>query len=461
MVERHVPIFSVPDGALASLRAPDGTSAVKVEDGTKMVHSGGAWVPVAAGSGGAFGYLGPKTLRNIATRLRHNNQTLSATQSLMSRTVHLNQGSPVTQIQPVWSNWYASANGEFAGPSGMTITASIEYPAGTFYQVKFGGSTTGTFTGTTQNLVADAVAIFGGIPRGGRFWVRSYVFSSTGNCVFSSGNVTDVTATVALEACTAANAAGTDQTMSGTVTNNPPATGAAFFPVAILGQSNVPSVFVIGDSRCAGTGDNAVTNVGYSGTGEIGRSLDARLPYLNCGSGSDQVQHINTPLAGTIGSPLRMGLAVYHTHAHSQAGTNDLTAGALTSAQLMTQYGTLWSTLGAGTGAAAVPLKVSQSTIAPVTTSTDTWATVANQTVAPSNANRIAVNTLLRAVPTGLWAVFDTAVIVEESSAPGKWKAVTGSTGITGAMTADGTHETPLAYRLITDNVAIDTSLFV
>lgn len=414
--------------------------------------------PPGNGSGGGS-TPAPKTLRNIATRLRHNNQTLLATQSLMSRTVHLNQGSPVSQITPMWSNWYASANGEFTGPVGMTITASIEYPSGTFHQVTFGGLTTGTFTSGTQNLLADPVNIL--IPRGGRFWVRSYVFSATGNCVFSAGTVTDVTATVSGEACTTSTGAGTDQTMSGTVTNNPPATGAAFFPTAILGLSNVSSVFVIGDSRCQGTGDNPVLNIGYSGTGEIGHSLDPRRPYMNCGSGSDQVQHINTPLAGSAGSPLRMSLAVYHTHAHAQAGTNDLTAGALTAAQLEAQLLTLYGTLSGITGAAGTNLKVSANTIAPVTTSTDSWATVANQTVVPSNAARIAVNTWLKALPAPLWAVFDTAAVGEEPTAPGKWKAPTGSTGITGAVSVDGTHWTPYGYRLIPDNNAIDSTLFV
>jgi hypothetical protein len=418
-----------------------------------------AYVATQVGGGGNTPAV--KTIRNIATRLRHNNQQGATIQSLMSRTVHLNQGSPVTQIAPVWSMWWASANGEFAGPTGATITASVEYPSGTFTQITFGGNVQGAFPSGTANLQADFCPVK--IPRGGRFWIRSYVNSTTGNLPYSAGTVTDITGTVSGEACAASTGAGTDQTMSGSITNTPPATGSAFFPTAILGLSNVPSVFVIGDSRCAGTGDNPVLNIGYSGTGEIGRSLDPRLPYMNCGSGSDQVQHINTPLSGSPGSPLRMSLAVYHTHAHSQAGTNDLTAGLLTAAQLMTQYGILWNALASITGAAGAPLKVSQNTVAPVTTSTDAWATVANQGVASSNPQRIAVNSNLRAPtpPAPLWIVLDTAAIVEEPSAPGKWKAPTGSTGITGAMTADGTHETPLAYRLIVDNNAIDTTLFV
>ncbi len=125
------------------------------------------------------------TLRNIATRCRQSNQTNAAYHSLMSRTVHLNQGSPVTALAVMWSNWYASANGEFAGPADLTITASIEYPSNSFTQITFGGSTTGTFAGAA-NLISDAMSVT--IPRGARFWIRSFVSTTLGGVTYSAGN---------------------------------------------------------------------------------------------------------------------------------------------------------------------------------------------------------------------------------------------------------------------------------
>ncbi len=241
--------------------------------------------------------------------------------------------------------------------------------------------------------------------------------------------------------------------MSGSVTNSPVATGTAFFPTAVLAQSNVPSVVLYGDSRCAGSFDNPALNIGYSGIGEVARSLDARLPYCNVGCGSDRASYFNAPLAGTVGSPLRMSLAPYHTHAHVEYGTNDLTAGTLTSLQLQAQLQTLWNACVGVVGAAGVALKVSQSTISPVTTSTDSWATTANQTLAPSNGARVTTNNWIRQTPAPLWHYFDVADAIESARDSGKWKAP--------GISTDGTHETPVGYRTIADLVAIDSTLFV
>lgn len=407
-------------------------------------------VPLSSlSSGGAT-----PTLRNIATRCRHNNQTSASYTQMFSRTLHINRGSQVMYVQVVFSNWYAASTGEFNGPGTATITAAVEYPYGFYNQLTFGGSTSGSIVAGV-NITSDTCWV--AIPPGARFWVRSYYTNASG-IVYSAGNVTDQSARSAAEVCQVWASGGTDYTVTSGGTNTPPATGAAYFPTAILGMSNVPSVVIYGDSRTAGSGDTPSTNVGLSGVGEIGRSLDALLPYTNVGCGSDRAAYFNTPLAGSAGSPLRTSLAPFHTHAHVEYGTNDLTAGALTTAQLEAQLTTMYNALAAITGANAAPIRVTQSTISPVTTSTDSWATTVNQTQHVSNPNRTAVNDWIRSKPSPLIGYAEVADAVETARNSGIWKSV--GSGETSAMTADGTHETSYGYNKIVIANAITSALF-
>jgi hypothetical protein len=393
-------------------------------------------------------------LLNIATRCRHQNNTSAGTlyTQMFSRTMHINRGTTTLYVQPVFSNWYASANGEFVGPGTATITASIEYPYGYYNQCQFGGVASGTVA-AGANITTDPCYV--GIPPGGRFWVRSY-YVNAGGIVYSAGGtnagVTDATSPGIIEVCHAWLTGGTDWTMLAGQTSSPPATGAAFYPVAILSMSTVPSVCVFGDSRCAGTGDLPASNFLLSGVGEICRSLDLGLPYTNVGCGSDEAQYWNSPLAGAGLGNLRKQLVQYHTHAHVEYGTNDLTAGAQTATQVQASLTLMHTTLSAMNGATGKPIKVSQSTISPVTTSTDAWATTTNQAVVPSNANRITVNTWIRTKPSTVWAYFEIANQVETALNSGIWKAL---------FTADGTHETPLGYKTIQYSGAINLVLFV
>jgi lysophospholipase L1-like esterase len=68
----------------------------------------------------------------------------------------------------------------------------------------------------------------------------------------------------------------------------------------------------------------------------------------------------------------------------------------------------------------------------PATTSTDAFATTANQTVVASEAQRLALNASMRAGGVAnAWGVVDTARWAESATDPGKWLP---------GLTADGTH---------------------
>jgi lysophospholipase L1-like esterase len=119
-------------------------------------------------------------------------------------------------------------------------------------------------------------------------------------------------------------------------------------------------------------------------------------------------------------------------------------------------------------------LQVFQTTITPTTTSTDSWATTANQTISGSNAVRVSFNDWLRdgapissafvAVATGsggsalragdplhpLAGYFETADSVESGRNSGKWAA---------SKTADGIHPNAAGHLLMA--AAILTASFV
>lgn len=111
-------------------------------------------------------------------------------------------------------------------------------------------------------------------------------------------------------------------------------------------------------------------------------------------------------------------------------GTNDIASG-----MTLAQYQP--NALAIATWFSAMGIKVYFGTIPPRTTSTDSWATLANQTVAASEAQRLAINEWLRTVPAPITGTLDVAAAVETS---GKWNVGT---------TADGIHPNTGGYNAI------------
>jgi hypothetical protein len=291
------------------------------------------------------------------------------------------------------------------------------------------------------------------IPSGAQFWVRTYIQYASAVNVPCSATATTTAQESNMVVWSAAQTNDPRAVLTGATATGGAATGSfAVFPLVVLGMSSVPSVICYGDSRLSGRSDSTAVSTGSSanfgrwGLGEVCRSLDYDRPYCNVGCETDTIQNFNAS------HTLRAALAQYHTHVHFEYGINDLTAGR-TAAVIQTAL---------QAGYALFPTKkISQSTIPPVSTSTDAWATVANQTVVASNAQRILLNNWIRTKPSPLWAYFEVADVVESARDSGLWKAPTGSAGITGAVTGDGTHETPYGYNLIQVSNAIDPTLFV
>ena len=130
--------------------------------------------------------------------------------------------------------------------SDSTVTAAVEYPAGTFTRITFGGATSGTIPDKSV-LVSDEVAV--AIPKGAHFFVRMHLVNANGVPDTYYTTTTSAVNNGPNDAATfGTNVA--DQTMGGTVAAT--VAGVVVFPSAIVGPSNAPAVCLHADSRGAG-----------------------------------------------------------------------------------------------------------------------------------------------------------------------------------------------------------------
>lgn len=360
----------------------------------------------------------------VATRsFVASNSTPAQTQS-MCRAFHFARDD-ITSLKLVFQD--ATGVNEAVSGATTTIEASIEYPEGVYTRVQFSGVDAGSMA-SGATLISDATAVT--IPNGAKFFTRVYRLNANGFRYNLYATRNDVGGDKA-EAGTSV----TNRVMGGTITSN---VNFTVTPQAIIGQTRRVSVFMVGDSRCIGVNDDFTDNTNGD-TGEFARTLGPEFAYINAGIAGD------SPSTFLTSPTKRLQLASYCSHVVSNYGINQLTAGGAASVVQSTLL-VLWGRLRNDKDG------LFHSTLPPVTTSTDGWATLANQTTVASNAARQTVNTFIRTTPDNLDAFFEHAAAVEAASAPGKWEV---------GMTTEGTHESEAAYvKEFTDGV-IDTALFI
>jgi hypothetical protein len=342
-----------------------------------------------------------------------------------------------------WGNYYNNSGVETDGVNDITVRASIEYPAATFTPLYFSGKRDIVINagGTASS---DYLPI--SIPAGAQFWTRTYVTVADNtkrwplNGSYQAGLAEGST-----------NSAGeTDKTTTGTLTGG----GFGFGPHAVVAKylpTGTARIIGIGDSRITGNGDTDVIN-GWWGRAFEGRCINQRISY--------PVEKAQT-FATNAGRYRRMPLIEGSNVAICNYGVNDLSGGR-TLAQLQADVITIWQIC------QARGIAVYHTTIEPSTTSTDSWATLANQTILSWNTSRVSFNNWLRdgapiasaANPTAVAAgaaglrmggtghpllgYLEMADVVESSRDSGKWK-VNGSANF---ATADGLHQTPAFHIL-------------
>lgn len=340
--------------------------------------------------------------------------------------------APVTAVKLLFPNFYidglsnASGFAETVPGGAATISAAIEYPAGTYTQVLFSGSANGTIP-NGGTLLSDSVSIT--IPDNAMFWIRSY-FRNASGIVFEAGGGAENTPGIQeyvnfLEGFDYNVAF--DNTMGGAY-DGVAVANVNFRPLAILSDITQPSVLIIGDSRGHGHSDAQNASGDY---GEIARSIGGSYGYTNWSTGSYAASNVvasHTNLAA---------IKDYFSHVICQLGINDIGVEGASAATTLARLQSIWGYFSGKV--------IGQSTIVPAVTSN------VDNTPRAYNAARVALNDLLRASPAGLDMLFELADVLEASRNSGTFGSL--------SNTADGVHESPAGYALLQSSGAINPAL--
>jgi hypothetical protein len=353
--------------------------------------------------------------------------------------------APVSEIRLVYGNWAGPGEAQSVSPANIIIDAAIELNAPAMTQpVTWGGQPTVTIApgglAISDALPASAFSTatfpYAAFPASGMIWVRTNIVTT--NLSQFPFSYTPPTGAQAF-----AGPAFTSQS-TGTGPMTTPAGGASVSamttPFAILGKftvPNMPGFGIIGDSIDAGIGDasNLITGNGYFDRFAYGTDGNYLSPTMNLaiiGEGA------------TIGAyPTRSTLFQYCTTMVSGYGTNNL-AGGNTVSSLMTALHSLYAQM-----RAAGVSTIMQKLIIPRTTSTDGWATAANQTPIANfgiGQNRDIANTAMQAdVGTLTDAIFQFNAAVQDPTNTAVWL----TNGVANSTTVDGIHPSPGGHALM------------
>jgi len=327
------------------------------------------------------------------------------------------------------------------GIEAYAIKAAVEFNGATI-PVTFGGDRNATIP-VGEAVWSDWLTLPSPIPGGAVFYVRS------GNQGFATGGSPAYTrwpTKIALQTGIGEGFATGDTVDALSVPGNG-ANGAG--PDAIVSDAavGVPGTLVLfGSSSTFGQGETAPDGGASDfATGYLARwAAERGAGFIRIARAGASIVHALDDAQGGFSRRARLLREINPRWIVQQMGGNDMTGGA----DLATCRARITALAGL-LREAAPNAAIIQHSYTPVTTSTDTWATAANQTVAPSNDVRRQINNDLR---TGgvLANVFDGVLDpfwTVEVEATGKWK--TPQDGFASALTADGTHLTTLGHQTL------------
>jgi lysophospholipase L1-like esterase len=213
-------------------------------------------------------------------------------------------------------------------------------------------------------------------------------------------------------------------------------------PIAVLGRPLTPApvVGIIGSSSAYGAGDTPEApdfSMGY-----LARALTAAgVQHCRLGQSSDTLDKMLNS-ATWYRYRLEFLRACGVTHFVSTMGTNDTVT--MSAAQMQALLVQMWD------WAYGLGLRIVQCTFSPRTSSTDSFATLVNQTVAASESVRLATNAFIRsATHPALAGVWDVDALVADPTS-GKFKV----TGAAFGWTVDGLHLSQFAHRSVAASLA-------
>lgn len=321
------------------------------------------------------------------------------------------------------------------GSPTFTWRQFVEYPQGSFTPVLFGGNPDCVLSTTVKLRTSDAVNVT--IPAGAKFWVHTVHAGA-------SAVLMPVTETPANASVIGTTDAFYD--MADLATPVHQATGSATVnfigPSLITGDvaaANAEAVLLMGDSLVYGQGD--VTTVGSRGSsGAYARKLDdLGASYVKYGQKGATLQVYAGGVANANYVEFMALVRAAVTHVVIQPGINDVRL-ARTQANVLADRAIL---VGDFAGKSIV-----QTTLTPRTSSTDAWATVANQTqqVDGNMAEWANINTAIRGAAGA--NLMEVANVVANTPGGVVWACPPGAT----PPVADGTHMTsPMAAYAATN----------
>lgn len=283
------------------------------------------------------------------------------------------------------------------------IRAAIQYPSNQTTSITFSGTTNGSLAAGTI-LTSDLVTLPTPIPQGALFWVRLWYTNAAG---IYYANVSTVYGSNSFQLYSSYGLAVTDNTTS-TIFDSPSINDANYDCCGVIGYNPNQSVIILGDSRDEGQNDyNWTTLLG------IDKVIGKYYGLNNLSAGGD-----GTPGTGAVWTQ-RLTMCKYATVAWSDLGFNGFNSSAQSNI----------ASFAISTG-----LPFVGETITPNTTSSDNWATLANQSV---NHSFDQYNNDMRSNGiAGITACFDTAGGNESGLNSGQWQV----NGVTNYLTIDGVH---------------------
>ncbi|WP_354258090.1 hypothetical protein [Bradyrhizobium sp. F1.13.3] len=232
---------------------------------------------------------------------------------------------------------------------------------------------------------------------GDKFYVRGFIVNAAG-IVFQNGVVgnTNVPGNFAFgDVFDAAVSGLSDNTLGGAYTASSGIT--RYSPMIIAARTRKPSILVIGDSKGYGENDTGDTS---GDIGEVQRWISPSFANACWAIRGRDASQFNA------NSAIQASMASFFTHLINEDGINGFIHGR-SAAQIAIDTDTL---------AARFPtLKKLLVTILPAPTSTDSYATLVNQTPPSYEAGRVTENTRRRGVPSPWLGCFDSASAVESS----------------------------------------------
>lgn len=417
-------------------------------------------------SGGIYNQIGnvPSPLRIVAGQAYlPGGRTSKSSTNTFQRIPVLITGGNVKRLKLGFMNWYPYGNTDrTSDPIGNTVTLSVVgvelWDGSSVAAVTFNGSPSVTMASTEYQILSDYIEASSlgmqSFPDGTKLWIRieanvplpanyfPYQKPTLTNLI-SSGARVDFFNSSVTTLHNGANATGIPVYTGTAVTTWP-----SPIPVITLGEyvdsSDDKSLIVMGSSIDIGSEDTGTLNI----TSEAGSGFIARVAYR------ERIPMLNLAIFGGTSNTYADNKAFfqpwlqYGRFALEGIGNNDLGAG-YTYTDIQSRLVTRASEM-----RAAGIEKIGRFTLTPRTTSTDSWATRANQTIAtrfgPGTHAETLRNWMINDSVTA--GVYDQIIDITQTDDSGDfwyWK----TNGTANYATYDGIHPQPVISPLIANEI--------